>query len=134
MATPGDEVAAGATVVDVSSESSDSFAASRAVDGDLATEWSSAGDGDDAWITVDLGRPVDVAGLTLRSRAMSDGTSVVETLTVTVDGGRTYGPSQGGTAVVVDEVDLTGRVLRFDAERTTGGTTGAAEIQVFAAP
>lgn len=132
--TPGENVARGAAVVDVSSEFSADFPAGAAVDGDLATEWSSAGDGDDASITLDLGRPVDVVGVALRSRSMSDGSSVVETFTVTVDDGQTYGPFDAGTAFVVNDVAVTGQVLRIDAGRTSGGNTGAAEIEVYAAP
>jgi hypothetical protein len=132
--TPGENVAIGAEVVDVSSEFSDDFSAVRAVDGNLATEWSSAGDGDDASITLDLGRPVTVAGVALRSRSMSDGTSVVETFTVTVDGGTTYGPFDAGTTFTVNEVGFTGQVVTIDAERTTGGNTGAAEIELYEAP
>lgn len=59
---PGENVALGSEVVAVSSEFSDDFAADNAVDGDLATEWSSRGDGDDASITIDLGRQVSVVG------------------------------------------------------------------------
>ncbi|MDP9428425.1 MAG: discoidin domain-containing protein [Actinomycetota bacterium] len=134
VATPGDNVALGARVVDVSSEFSDAYAAANAVDGNPNTEWSSAGDGDDASITLDLGRQVGVVGVALRSRSMSDGTSVIETFTVTVDDGQTLGPFDAGTTVTVHEVDVTGRVLRIDAERTTGGNTGAAEIEVYGAP
>lgn len=65
---------------------------------------------------------------------MSDGTSVVETFTVTVDDSETYGPFDAGATTVVNEVDFTGQVLRIDAERTTGGNTGAAEIEVYEAP
>lgn len=132
--TPGENVVLDAEVLDVSSEFSDAFAAANAVDGNLATEWSSAGDGDDASITIDLGRPVDVAGLALRSRSMSDGTSIVETFTVTVDDVTTYGPFDAGTTINVDDTGLTGQVLRFDAEQSTGGNTGAAEIEVYEAP
>ncbi len=133
VATPGDNVALGARVVDVSSEFSDTYAAANAVDGNPNTEWSSAGDGDDASITLDLGRQVGVVGVALRSRSMSDGTSVIETFTVTVDDGQTLGPFDAGTTVTVHELDVTGRVLRIDAERTTGGNTGAAEIEVYGA-
>ena len=131
---PGDNVALGAEVVDVSSEFSDGFRADRALDGDLSTEWSSDGDGDDASITIDLGRPVGVVGMTLRSRSMSDGSSVVQSFTVTVDDGRTYGPFEAGPSIVVNEVEFTGQVLRIEADRTSGGNTGAAEIEVYAAP
>lgn len=132
-APPGENAALGAEVVDVSSEFSEAFAAGNAVDGDPATEWSSAGDGDDASITLDLGRAVDVVGLALRSRSMGDGTAVVETFTVTVDG-QTYGPFEAGPPVVLDDAGFTGRVLRIDAGATTGGNTGAAEIEVYEAP
>lgn len=132
--TPGENVAVGAEVAAVSSEFSDDFAAGNAVDGDPATEWSSSGDGDAASLTIDLGRPVDVVGLALRSRSMSDGTSVVETFTVTVDDGQTYGPFEAGTTFTVAEAAFTGQVLRIDAERTTGGNTGAAEFEVYEAP
>ncbi|MCF6736592.1 discoidin domain-containing protein [Blastococcus sp. KM273129] len=130
---PGENAALGAAVADVSSEFSGAFAAGNAVDGDPATEWSSDGDGDDASITLDLGRAVDVVGLALRSRSMGDGTAVVETFTVTVDGGPTYGPFGAGGTVVLDDA-VTGRILRIDAETTTGGNTGAAEIEVYEAP
>jgi hypothetical protein len=134
VAVPGENVAVGVEVVAVSSEFSDAFAAGNAVDGDPATEWSSAGDGDDASLTIDLGRAVDVVGLALRSRSMSDGSSVVETFTVTVDDGERYGPFDAGTALTVAEVAFTGQVLRIDAEATTGGNTGAAEVEVYEAP
>jgi hypothetical protein len=134
VAVPGENVAVGAEVVAVSSEFSDAFAADNAVDDDPATEWSSAGDGDDASLTIDLGRAVDVVGLALRSRSMSDGSSVVETFTVTVDDGERYGPFDAGTALTVAEVAFTGQVLRIDAEATTGGNTGAAEVEVYEAP
>ena len=131
---PGENVALDATVVDVSSEFSADFGADAAVDGNLGTEWSSAGDGDDASITLDLGRSVSIVGIAVRSRSMSDGSSVVETFTVTVDGGQTYGPFDAGTAGVLAQVELTGRVLRIDADRTSGGNTGAAEIEIYAEP
>ncbi|TFV79311.1 hypothetical protein E4P39_01285 [Blastococcus sp. CT_GayMR19] len=132
--TPGENAALGAAVVDVSSEFSDDFRAASAIDGNPATEWSSAGDGDDASLTLDLRRSVRIVGMALRSRSMSDGSSVVETFTVTVDGGRTYGPFEAGTAGALVEVEFTGQVLRIDADRTSGGNTGAAEIEVYAAP
>jgi hypothetical protein len=59
---------------------------------------------------------------------------VVETFTATVDDGQTYGPFEAGTAPTVAKVEFTGRVLRIDADRTSGGNTGAAEIEVYAAP
>lgn len=131
---PGENVALGAAVVDVSSEFSDDFRAAAAIDGNLATEWSSAGDGDDASLTIDLGRSVSIVGIALRSRSMSDGSSVVETFTVTVDDGQSYGPFEAGTTSTPAQVEFAGQVLRIDADRTSGGNTGAAEIEVYEAP
>lgn len=129
---PGRNVAPQATIVEVSSEFSGSFAAANAVDGDLGTEWSSAGDGDEAGITLDLGQDTDIVGVRWRTRQMSDGSAIVRSYTVTVDGGETLGPFpiEGDDAIA--ELQVHGRQLRFDAAETTGGNTGAVEIEVYA--
>lgn len=119
-------VAVGASIVDVSSEFSASFAAALAVDGDRNTEWSSRGDGDDAFITIDLGMPVDVTAVGFDTRSMSDGSATTEMFSVTADG-VAFGPFAVGTAAVT----FTAQVIRFDVEASTGGNTGANEIQVF---
>lgn len=129
VSAPGTNVAPSATVAGVSSEFSDAFAAANAIDGDPATEWSSAGDGDNAWIQVDLGEPHQLNGLNLRSREMTDGTAITETFTVTVDD-QEFGPFAAGE---IAEIDATGRTVRFDAHTTTGGNTGALEVEIFAA-
>lgn len=119
-----------ATVADVSSEFSDAFAAANAVDGDLATEWSSDGDGDDTWIELDLGGPTEVGSVAVRTREMSDGTAIIETFAVVPDGGEPLGPfTADGTPAAVD---VTAERLRIEAVETTGGNTGAVEIELFA--
>jgi F5/8 type C domain len=132
--TAGRDVALGATVVDVSSEFSDAFAASNAIDGDLTTEWSSAGDGNDAFVTVDLGKPVEVTGLAFRTREMADGSAITRTYSVVVDGGKRLGPFEAGDRADANpaRVSFTGRILRFEVDTSTGGNTGAAEIEVYA--
>lgn len=130
-AAPGENAAIGAAVTGASSEFSGAFAAPNAVDGDLATEWSSAGDGDDAWITIDLGEQTDVVGIGFRSREMSDGSAIIDTFTVMVDDGDTLGPFPAGPGLSVVDVSFTGQVLRFDAAETTGGNTGAVEIEIY---
>jgi len=120
-----------ATVVDVSSEFSDAFAAANAIDGDPATEWSSRGDGDDAYITIDLGAERTVTALRFVTREMSDGSSITTTYTVTVDDGEVLGPFDAGLDPPLVEVQFTGRVLRFDVENSTGGNTGAVEIEIY---
>lgn len=129
---PGENVAPSATVSDVSSVFSDAFAAANAIDGDLTTEWSTSGDGDDAWIEVDLAATTEIVGFAYRSREMTDGTAIVETYTVTVDGGEPLGPfAADGTPT---EVATEGTSVRIDADTTTGGNTGAVEIDIYAAP
>lgn len=132
---PGENVAPSGTVVEASSQISDAFAAEHAIDGDPATEWSTAGDGDDAAIIIELAEPREVVGFGVRSRAMGDGSSIIERYEVTVDGGEVLGPfeaSADGLAVV--EAEATGQRFRFDAVTTTGGNTGAVEIEIYARP
>lgn len=128
----GPNLAVDGSVVEVSSEFSDGFRADFAVDGDIGTEWSSRGDGDDAFITLDLGSEADVSGVAFRTREMSDGSAITSSFTVTVDDGETFGPYPAGSDPV--DVEFRGQVLRFDVAESTGGNTGAVEIEVFGEP
>jgi hypothetical protein len=121
------DLAIGARIVDVSSEYSAAYGAANAVDGDPSTEWSSAGDGDAAFITIDLGQPADVSGVAFQTRQMSDGSAVTQTFTVTADGA-TFGPFSANEVV---PMTVSAHILRFDVATSTGGNTGASEIQVF---
>ncbi len=124
----GTNLALGATVTDISSEFSESFSGSNAIDGDLGTEWSSRKDGDDAFITIDLGEPFEISSVAFRTRSMSDGSATTETFTVEV-AGETFGPFPTGE--VPSEVSFTGQVLTFRVDTSTGGNTGAIEIEVY---
>jgi hypothetical protein len=130
----GPNLALDATVADVSSEFNDSFAATNAIDDSGTSEWSSAGDGDDAFITIDLGASREIAGVEFITRSMLDGTAVTETFTVTVDDGATLGPFPAGTPAEpnVATIEATGRVFRFDVDTSTGGNVGAVEIRILA--
>lgn len=129
-----ENLALGATIVDVSSEFSEAFAAVNAIDDSGTTEWSSAGDGDDAFIAIDLGEARDIAGVEFITRSMLDGTAIAETFTVTLDDGDPLGPFPAGTPVEPNfaVLDATGRVVRFDVETSTGGNVGAVEVRVLA--
>lgn len=126
-ALPGHNVAVDAMVVEASSEFSDAFSAANAIDGNPATEWSTKNDGDDAYLIIDLGREVEVDAVGFHTRSMSDGSATTETFTVTVDDADTYGPFPVGRV----DVAFTGRLIRFDVDRSTGGSTGATEVEVF---
>ncbi len=125
----GPNLAIGTTVVGVSSEFSSGFAAENAFDGDIGTEWSSRGDGDEAFVEVDLGHEVAVSSVVFRTREMSDGTAITTLFSITVDGGDVFGPYAAGVDAVA--VDFRGTVLRFDVVESTGGNTGAVEIEVY---
>jgi hypothetical protein len=126
-------LALGAAVTAVSSEFDDDFAATNAIDGSIATEWSSRGDGDDAFIEIDLGAARDVTGIGFHTREMSDGSAVTNEFTVTVDGGAAQGPFTAGPGLAVADLPVTGRVFRIDLVATTGGNTGAVEIEIYGA-
>lgn len=127
----GSNIATTGTITAVSSEFSDSFAAANTIDGDLGTEWSTAADGNNAWIEIDLGQLHEITAVSYHTRQMTDGTAITETFTVTIDG-QTLDPfTVASTPIALDE-PVTGRVVRFDADQTTGGNTGATEIEVYA--
>ena len=132
-ASAGRNIAAGAKVLAVSSQFGSGFAARNAVDGNLATEWSSAGDGNRAYITIDLGTERKISGVAFLTREMSDGSAITRTFAVVANGGKRYGPFPAGTLVDprVAKVSFTGRRLRFEVVTSTGGNTGAAEVEVF---
>lgn len=122
----GEDLAGAATIADVSSEFSAAFAAANAIDGNPATEWSSRGDGDDAFITLDLGAPKEIGAVAFDTRSMTDGSAVTETFTLTADG-TVVGTFPAGATI---PVTLTAQVLRFDVASSTGGNTGAREIAI----
>ena len=128
-------LALGATVAEVSSEFSASFAASNAFDGDTSTEWSTRGDGNDGSIAVDLGVISEISGVEFVTRSMPDGSAITKTFTVSVDDGAPLERFRAGTLARPRRADIqaTGRVIRFDVESSTGGNVGAIEIRVFAA-
>ena len=136
MAVHGANLAENATVVAVSSEFSSSWAGANAIDGDMSTEWATAGSGDDAFIEIDLGTPQQVDGVEFITRTMSDGTATTTEYTVKVDGGETFGPFAAGDPDDnrFAEAVFEGQILRFEVVASTGGNTGAIEVRAFAPP
>jgi len=134
MALHGDNLAEGATVIAASSVFSDAWSGENAVDGDMATEWATAGSGDDAFIEIDLGSSQEIIGVEFITRTMGDGTATTTEYTVTVDGGDVFGPFAAGDPSDnhLAEALFAGQVLRFDVVSSTGGNTGAIEVRAFA--
>lgn len=129
----GTNLALGGTIFEVSSEFSDTWAGANVIDDDLTTEWATSGDGDDAYIEINLGNSQAIGGVEFITRSMADGTAITTEFTVSSDG-ETLGPFPAGT--VADpgftEVQLEGQFIRFDVSVSTGGNTGAVEIRIFA--
>ena len=134
-------LAAGARVIGVSSnfgkkDDDSSFGANKALDGKPNTAWSSHGDGDDAWIEIELPGTYDVTTIGFWTRTMSNNTAQIFQFTVTTDTGETAGPFDLPDADQMHtfSVELTARTLRFDAVETNTGNTGAVEITVYGTP
>jgi hypothetical protein len=130
----GRNLAEDAVVEEASSSFSDDFAAPLAFDGDPSTEWSTRGDGDDAFVAVRLASPSTVAAVEFVTRSMADGSAVTQTFTVTVDGDRTYGPFGAGTPRHrrIHALGAEGTRFRFDVAASTGGNVGAVELRLYA--
>jgi hypothetical protein len=131
---------AGTTVKSVSSNfgggSDDSaFGANKAIDGIISTEWSSYGDGDGAYIELDLGQMRDMTGLGFQSRKMADGSSIIMSFMLYFDNNKTSGPYETNDPDSLYAFDIVpsieSRTVRLEAVTTTGGNTGAKEIQLF---
>ena len=130
----------GATVADLSSNfggvgNDSTFGAANALDGDPGTEWSSASDGDQACIDVELATVTDVTSVGFWTRTMGN-TAQVNSFQVTTDRGETYGPFSVDDATTIYRFDtsFTAKRLRFELLDTTGGNTGALEIEVYGEP
>ena len=130
----------GASVAGVSSNfgggaNDSAFGAANALDGDPATEWSSAADGDEAWIDVELPFLTNVTSVGFWTRTMGD-SAQVNSFQVTTDQGETYGPFTVDDATTIYRFDtsFTAKRLRFELLDTSGGNTGALEIEVYGEP
>jgi hypothetical protein len=131
---------AGASVRAVSSNfgggnNSSAYGALKAIDGDPATEWSSNGDGDKAWIEIDLGKPQALTALGFYTRTMGT-TAQIASFQVKTDSGAVLGPFTipDAKSIYYFPVSATARTLRFEVLKSSGGNTGASEIEVYAQP
>lgn len=105
----------------------------NAFDGNPATEWSSNGDGDDAYFVVEMSDEQRIHTIEYRTRAMNDGTAITESFTITTESGEVFGPFvvETHTDLTTFEVDFVAKTLRYDVERSTGGNTGIIDIAVY---
>lgn len=133
----------GARVVGVSSifdisgmgEDLDVWGADNAIDGNPRTAWATQGDGDDAWIEIELGQKTHVTQIGFWSRTMGASAEIFS-IQVTNAEGETAGPFEldGASGIHYFDVDLNASTLRFEAFDTSGSNTGAVEIEVYGEP
>lgn len=112
-----------------------SFGANNAVDGNPSTQWSSQGDGNGAWIEIELADDSHINSLGFWTRTMGTSAQIVS-FRVATDQGETFGPFNlaDASAVHYFDVDLTAKRLRFETVDSSGGNTGAVEIEVYGQP
>lgn len=105
----------------------------NAVDNNLLTAWSSDGDGNNAWIEIELAQRSHIDQIGFQTRTMSNNTAEISTFTVTTDDGEVYGPFEltGAQEMDVFDVDFDAKTLRFDAVDSNGGNTGAIDIAAY---
>ena len=128
----------GATITNYSSAFGDAalderWGASSAFDDNPNTQWATSGDGDNAWLEVELAAPASVHSVEFWSRAMNDGTSITLAFTVTTEDGTVFGPFEvpDTDQAYVFDVEIEAQTLRFDLIETTGGNTGVVNIAVY---
>ncbi len=122
----------GLRAVAASSEFSDAFAAGAAVDRDGGSEWSSRGDGDDAWIEIALPGPTDLSGVGVWTRTMAT-SAQIERFEIEIDDGRTFGPFELPDANGLHRFPLaaTAERLTLRVVDSTGGNTGLVELEAY---
>ncbi len=127
-------LAASARVAEVSSTFGDSsaWAADNAIDDDPRTEWSSAGDGNAAFISIDLAETYELTGIGFWTRTMGSSAQITRIEVVTEDGTK-LGPFEipDASRMYVFPVSVSAQRLRFDVLDSSGGNTGAVEIAAF---
>jgi hypothetical protein len=133
-------ISSGARVSGVSSnysggDNNSQFGANNAFDGNPSTQWSSNGDGDKAWVEIELAKPAHITHIGFWSRTMGS-SAEIRSFRVLADDGKSYGPFslKDASSIHYFPVDFTSQRLRFEAVDTSGGNTGAVEIEVYGTP
>ena len=131
---------AGAQVIAVSSNfgnaaNDQTWGANSAIDENPATAWSSNGDGNNAFIEVQLAEANQPHAVEVWTRSMSDGTAQIKQFTLSTNSGQQLGPFTlpDATQAYRFELDITDTIqsLRLDVADSTGGNTGLVEFSVY---
>ena len=113
----------------------DAWGPDQAIDGNPSTHWATQGDGDSAWIEIELADETSISEIGFWSRTMGT-TAQIFTFRVVTDRGETYGPFDLTDASTTNHfpVEFTAKRLKFEAVKTSGSNTGAVEIEVYGPP
>lgn len=129
--------ALGARVAAVSSnfgggDNGSRWGADNALDGDGGTEWSSDGDGDGAFLSVELPQTESVSGFGLWTRTMGSSAQIAS-FTVENELGEVYGPFElpDASGMHTFPAEASGRTFTFRVVASSGGNTGAVEVAIF---
>ncbi len=132
---------AGARVIAVSSNYSgaandEPWGAYSAIDGDRGTAWSSDGDGNDAYIEIQLAQSARLYAVEVWTRSMSNNTAQIFAFTLTTDDGTVLGPFTLDDAEQSYrfDVDVVTSSLRLDVVDSNGGNTGLIEFAAYGQP
>lgn len=131
----------GASIVEVSSNwangsNNSSFGANKAIDNNENTAWASNGDGDMAFLMVQLIQPGPVHAIAVWSREMTDGTSRVIDFTVISDRDERFSFSlPDATQSYRFDTPFTQPVatMLFEVDSSTGGNVGFRDVDVLVA-
>ena len=131
----------GAKIISVSSnigfqDNTGRWGANSAIDSDEKTAWSSNGDGNNAFVEIELSNMAQIDTIEFWTRSMSNNTAQIFSFTVTNEIGDTVGPFSLPDADKPFQfsVEIIARRLRFDVETSNGGNTGAIEIGAYGNP
>ena len=131
-------LAAGARVIGISSNfggatNDGPWGGNSAIDGSRSTAWSSSGDGDGAFIQVELADRAEVKQVEVWTRSMSDGTAQILRFTLTTDRGHVLGPFAlpDASQPYRFDVDVVARSLRLDVLESSGGNVGLIEFRAY---
>jgi hypothetical protein len=131
----------GARIIAVSSNfgggaNDEQWGANSAIDGNRETAWSSNGDGNDAYVEIELAEPTKLTTIEVWTRSMNDGTARIFSFTITIDTDNVLGPFLLADAEEPYRfnVDAYAHILRLDVVDSSGGNTGLVEFGAYGIP
>ncbi|MGE3725043.1 MAG: hypothetical protein AB7I41_05805 [Candidatus Sericytochromatia bacterium] len=112
------------------------FGIHKAFDASMATEWSSQGDDNKAFVSLRFKQPQRLSHLAFRSREMTDGSSIIQSIRLILNEGEQVlgpflspDPSQNYLFALNSSLNITG--LKIETVSSSGGNTGAREIRFY---